>query len=54
MEVASHVVQVGQVAVEDPLDVPWEAIKSLPYDSPLGCTDPEVEERMKADEWGDE
>jgi chorismate synthase len=49
VEVASHVVQVGEVAVEHPLDVPWEAIRSLPHDSPLGCTDPEVEERMKAE-----
>jgi chorismate synthase len=49
MEVASHVVQVGSVAVEDALAVPWEAIRSLPEDSPLGCTDPEVEARMMAE-----
>jgi chorismate synthase len=49
VDVASHVVQVGEVAVEHPLDVPWEAIQSLPHNSPLGCTDPEVEQRMKAE-----
>lgn len=49
VEVASHVIQVGEVALEHPLDVPWDAIRSLPHDSPLGCIDPEVEERMKAE-----
>jgi len=49
VEVASHVIQVGQVAVERPLEVSWEAIQSLPHDSPLGCTDPEVQKRMMAE-----
>jgi chorismate synthase len=48
-EVASHVVQVGCVSVEDPLAVPWEDIRSLPHDSPLGCIDPSVEKRMMAE-----
>jgi chorismate synthase len=49
VEVASHVIRVGAVVLEEPLSVPWEAIRSLPPDSPLGCTDPEVEARMIAE-----
>jgi len=49
LEVASHVIRVGGVAVAEPLAVTWDEIAALPLDSPLGCTDPEIEKRMIAE-----
>jgi len=49
LEVASHVIRVGGVAVAEPLAVTWDEIAALPSDSPLGCTDPEIEKRMIAE-----
>jgi chorismate synthase len=49
LDVASHVIRVGGVAVAEPLAVTWDEIAALPSDSPLGCTDPEIEKRMIAE-----
>jgi len=49
LEVRSHVVQVGRVAVPDPLGVPWDRINAIPDGSPLGCADPEIEKQMVAE-----
>jgi chorismate synthase len=49
VEVASHVIRVGQVAVPEPHQVPWEDIRAVPFDSPLGCVDSAVEARMIAE-----
>ncbi len=46
IELTSHVVRVGQVAVKDPLGVSWERIIALPDDSPLRCVDGRVERDM--------
>src|SRR5262249_38802173 len=49
VEVASHVVALGEVSLNDP-HVPFEAIMALRdrEDILLACVDPEVEARMKA------
>ncbi|MEE9218795.1 MAG: chorismate synthase [Acidobacteriota bacterium] len=49
IEISSHVIRVGEVAVPEPLAVPWEQVVSLPEDSPLRCVDPEVERAMMAE-----
>ena len=49
VEVASHVIQVGRVAIPSPHDVSWEMVASIPEDSPLGCTDKAVEAKMMSE-----
>lgn len=46
IEVASHVVAVGEVAVADPLAIPFERIRAIPDDSPVRCADRTLEARM--------
>jgi len=47
--ISSHVIRVGEVAVPEPFDVPWEKITALPDDSPLRCIDPQIEKAMMAE-----
>ena len=49
VQVASHVIRVGAVAVEDAAAVSWDDIAAIPDDSPLGCVDPAVQQRMIAE-----
>jgi chorismate synthase len=49
VEVASHVVRVGMVAIPDPSAVSWEQVAAIPADSPLGCADPGIERAMVAE-----
>jgi chorismate synthase len=48
IEVLSHVVRIGDVAVPEALAVPVSRIRAIPPDSPLHCADPDVERRMIA------
>jgi len=45
VEIRSHVIRLGQVAVE-PLFRPWDEIAAIPRDTQLACVDPETEQRM--------
>ena len=46
IDVASHVVSIGGVGIDDPLSVPFEHARALQADSPLRCADPAVERLM--------
>ncbi len=46
IEIASHTVGVGRVAMPRDHQVTWEAIASLHVGSPLRCVDPVIEARM--------
>jgi len=48
IEVASHTLAVGDVAMPGGTELPWEAIVSIPPDSPMRCADASVEPRMIA------
>jgi chorismate synthase len=48
VSLVSHVTGIGDVALENPLDVTFEQARSIPEDSPLRCADPAVEARMIA------
>ena len=48
VEILSHVVAIGGVALPSPVGVPAARIRQIPDDSPLRCADPEVEARMIA------
>ena len=48
IEVLSHVTMIGGVGVDESLAIPVERIRAIPADSPLGCADAEVEQRMIA------
>jgi chorismate synthase len=48
IEVLSHVVRIGGVAIPEALAVPLSRIRGIPADSPLRCADPEVEAQMIA------
>ncbi|HUF04143.1 MAG TPA: chorismate synthase [Aridibacter sp.] len=45
IEIRSHVIVLGGIP-ENPLDVTWDEINSIPADSPLRCADQEAESRM--------
>ena len=46
IDVVSHVVAIGPIAVEDPLSVAFEHVRAIPAESPLRCTDPILERKM--------
>ena len=48
IQVLSHVVRIGDVAIPEALAVPVSRIRAIPDDSPLHCADPSVEQRMIA------
>lgn len=48
VRVASHVVSIGDVAIDAVTPVPFDAIAALPDDSPTRCADPSVEAAMIA------
>lgn len=48
IDVASHVIAIGDVAVTDPLAVTFDQVRAIPGDSPLRCVDRSVEARMMA------
>jgi len=48
IEVLSHVVRIGDVAIPEALAVSARAIRAIPADSPLHCADEAVEQRMIA------
>jgi len=48
-EVASHVTAIGSVAVEHPIDVPFDRIRAIDPESPLHCADAGLEARMIAE-----
>jgi chorismate synthase len=48
IEVMSHVTMIGGVGVDESLAIPVERIRAIPADSPLGCADSDVEQRMIA------
>src|SRR5690242_6832215 len=48
-EVASHVTAIGSVAMEHPIDVPFDRIRGIDPESPLHCADAGLEARMIAE-----
>jgi chorismate synthase len=48
IEVASHVIAVGEAALSDPLAVTFDQVRAIPPDSPLRCVDAALEARMVA------
>jgi len=48
IDVLSHVVRIGDVAIPEALAVSASRIRSIPADSPLHCADSEIEQRMIA------
>jgi chorismate synthase len=48
IEIASHVVAVGGVALAAPHTVSFERLREIPDDSPLSCVDPDLEKQMVA------
>jgi chorismate synthase len=48
IDVLSHVVEIGGVAVSESLALPADRIRAIPADSPLHCADPEIEQQMIA------
>jgi chorismate synthase len=48
IDVLSHVTMIGGVGIGESLAVAVERIRAIPAESPLGCADPEVEQRMVA------
>lgn len=49
VEVGSHVIGIGSVAIDDPLSVSFSDLRAIPQDSPLHCVDADVEQRMIAE-----
>jgi chorismate synthase len=48
IEVASHVVAIGDVALSDPLVTAFDRIRALPADDDVRCVDPAVAQAMRA------
>jgi chorismate synthase len=48
IEIASHVVAIGDVAVSDPLATAFDRIRALPGDDDVRCVDPAVARAMRA------
>ena len=48
IEVVSHVVAIGPVAIADPWKVTFDQVRAIPDDTPLRCVDPDVEAQMVA------
>jgi chorismate synthase len=48
IEVVSHVVRIGEIAIPESLAVPAARIRAIPADSPLHCADAAVEQQMIA------
>ncbi len=48
IEVLSHVTMIGGIGIDEALAIPIEQVRAIPADSPLGCADPDVEQRMIA------
>jgi chorismate synthase len=46
VEIASCVVSVGHLSLQDANAVTWSQIKAIPADSPLSCPEPDLERRM--------
>jgi len=46
VEIGSHVINIGDVAIPNPLAVTFDTIRALDPDGPLHCADPAVERRM--------
>ena len=46
IEIASHTLAVGSVAISREAEVAWERIAAIPPDSPLRCVDPAVQQAM--------
>ena len=48
-EIVSHVVSIGSAAIDDPLALTFEQVRSISPDAPLHCSDERVEQRMIAE-----
>ena len=48
IEVVSHVVAIGPVAIAEPWKVTFDQVRAIPDDTPLRCVDPDVEAQMVA------
>lgn len=46
IEVGSHVISIGSVAIQESLLIPFERVRAIPSDSPLRCADPALEPLM--------
>ena len=46
IDIVSHTVSIGDVALDEPALVSWDRIAALPDDSPLRCVDPDTSTRM--------
>jgi chorismate synthase len=49
VEIVSHVVSIGSVAVADPLAITYEHARRIPPESPLHCAEPSLEQAMIAE-----
>jgi len=49
IEIVSHTVGVGRIALVEPGAIPFSRIAGIPADSPLRCADPRLERRMMAE-----
>jgi chorismate synthase len=49
LEIVSHVVSIGSASIADPLALTFDEVQSISIDTPLHCSDPEVEQRMIAE-----
>jgi chorismate synthase len=47
-DIVSHVTAIGSAAVDDPLALTFENVRSIAVDTPLHCSDPDVEQQMIA------
>ena len=48
-EIVSHVISIGAASIADPLALTFEDVRAIPLETPLHCSDEEVERRMIAE-----
>ena len=48
-EIVSHVVSIGSASIADPLALTFEDVRAISMDTPLHCSDANVEQRMMAE-----
>jgi chorismate synthase len=48
VEIVSHVIAIGAASIADPLGVSFEDVQAIGLDTPLHCSDRDVEQRMMA------
>jgi len=48
VEIVSHVVAIGSASIADPLGISFEEVRAIGLDTPLHCSDRDVEQRMIA------